>query len=131
MSKVTKKKPNEFMKKLNQFSNRMFEKSTGLTAPNTSDYEDESYVYNSSAPSSVYIQQLSGTQYVKQSVSFTNAFRAGFFFTLGCMVAGIIPFIIVYMILMGSLQQQTPKYVQQTPSIDQVVPDQNQDAPQQ
>ena len=53
------------------------------------------------------------------------------FFTLGCMVAGIIPFIIVYMILMGSLQQQTPKYVQQTPSIDQVVPDQNQDAQQQ
>ena len=47
------------------------------------------------------------------------------------MVAGIIPFIIVYMMLMGSLQQQTPKYVQQTPSIDQVVPDQNQDAPQQ
>lgn len=133
MSKVTKKKPNEFMKKLNQFSNRMFEKSTGLTVPNTSDYdyEDEPYVYNSLAPSSVYIQQSSGTQYVKQSVSFTNAFRAGFFFTLGCMVAGIIPFIIVYMILMGSLNQQTPKYVQQTPSIDQVVPDQNQDAPQQ
>ena len=48
MSKVIKKKPNEFMKKLNQFSNRMFEKSTGLTAPNTSDYEDEPYVYNSS-----------------------------------------------------------------------------------
>lgn len=64
-------------------------------------------------------------------MSFTNAFRAGFFFTLGCMVAGIIPFIIVYMMLMGSLQQQTPKYVQQTPSIDQVVPDQNQDAQQQ
>lgn len=35
MSKVTKKKPNEFMKKLNQFSNKMFEKSTGLVAPNT------------------------------------------------------------------------------------------------
>lgn len=70
MSKVTKKKPNEFLKKLNQFSNKMFEKSTGLTAPNTSDYEDEPYVYNSSAPSSVYIQQSSGTQYVKQSVSF-------------------------------------------------------------
>lgn len=80
MSKVTKKKPNEFLKKLNQFSNKMFEKSTGLTAPNTSEYEDEPYSYNSSAPSSVYIQQLSGTHYVKQSVSFTNAFRAGFFF---------------------------------------------------
>lgn len=124
MSKVTKKKPNEFMKKLNQFSNKMFEKSIGLVAPNTSEYEDEPYSYNSPAPSSVYIQQSSGTQYVRQSVSFTNAFRAGFFFTLGCMVAGIIPFIIVYMILMGSLNQQTP-------SIDQVVPDQNQDAPQQ
>lgn len=131
MSKVIKKKPNELMKRLNQFSNKMFEKSTGLRAPNTSDYEDEPYSYNSSAPSSVYIQQSSGTQYVRQSVSFTNAFRAGFFFTLGCMVAGIIPFIIVYMMLMGSLQQQTPKYVQQTPSIDQVVPDQNQDAQQQ
>ena len=131
MSKVTKKKPNEFLKKLNQFSNKMFEKSTGLTAPNTSEYEDEPYSYNSSAPSSVYIQQSSGTQYIRQSVSFTNAFRAGFFFTLGCMVAGIIPFIIVYMMLMGSLQQQTPKYVQQTPSIDQIVPDQNQDAQQQ
>lgn len=131
MSKVTKKKPNEFLKKLNQFSNKMFEKSTGLTAPNTSEYEDEPYSYNSSAPSSVYIQQLSGTHYVKQSVSFTNAFRAGFFFTLGCMVAGLIPFIIVYTMLMGSLQQQMPKYVQQTPSIDHVVPDQNQDAPQQ
>ena len=131
MSKITKKKPNEFMKKLNQFSNKMFEKSTGLTSPNTSEYEDEPYSYNPSAPSSVYIQQSSGTQHVRQSVSFTNAFRAGFCFTLGCMVAGIIPFIIVYMMLMGSLQQQTPKYVQQTPSIDQVVPDQNQDAPQQ
>lgn len=131
MSKVTKKKPNEFMKKLNQFSNRMFEKSTGLTAPNTSDYEDEPYSYNSSAPSSVYIQQSSGTHYVKQSVSFTNAFRAGFFFTLGCMVAGLIPFIIVYTMLMGSLQQQMPKYSQQTPSIEHVVPDQSQDVPQQ
>lgn len=80
MSKVTKKKPNEFMKKLNQFSNKMFEKSTGLVAPNTSEYEDEPYSYNSPAPSSVYIQQSSGTQYVRQSVSFTNAFRAGFFF---------------------------------------------------
>lgn len=130
MSKVTKKKPNEFLKKLNQFSNKMFEKSTGLIAPNTSEYEDEQYSYNSSAPSSVYIQQQSGTQYVKQSVSFTNAFRAGFFFTLGCMVAGIIPFIIVYMMLMGSLQQQTPKYIQQTPSIEQVVPDQSQDESQ-
>lgn len=119
---------NSFM---NQFSNKMFEKSKGLTAPNTSEYEDESYRYNSVAPSSVYIQQPSGTQYVRQSVSFTNAFRAGFFFTLGCMVTGIIPFIILYMMLMGSLQQQTPKYVQQTPSIDQVVPDQNQDAQQQ
>lgn len=98
-------------KKLNPFSNKMFEKSTGLTAPNTSEYEDEPYSYNSSAPSSVYIQQSSGTQYIRQSVSFTNAFRAGFFFTLGCMVAGIIPFIIVYMMLMGSLQQQTSKYV--------------------
>ena len=123
MSKVTKKKPNAFMKKLNQFSNQMFEKSTGLIAPNMSDHEDEPYNYNSSAPSSVYIQQSSGTQYVKQSVSFTNVFRAGFCFTLGCMVAGIIPFIIIYMILMGSLQQQTPKYIQQTPSIEQVVPD--------
>ena len=30
MSKVTKKKPNEFLKKLNQFSNKMFEKINGL-----------------------------------------------------------------------------------------------------
>lgn len=80
MSKVIKKKPNELMKRLNQFSNKMFEKSTGLRAPNMSEYEDESYVYNSLAQSSVYIQQSSGIQYVKQSVSFTNAFRAGFFF---------------------------------------------------
>lgn len=130
MSKVTKKKPNEFMKKLNQFSNRMFEKSTGLTAPNTSDYEDEPYNYNVPTQSSVYIQQPSDKQYIKHSISFTNAFRTGFFFTLGCMVAGIIPFIIVYMILMGSLQQQTPKYIQQTPSIEHVVPDQSQDGAQ-
>lgn len=130
MSKVTKKKPNAFMKKLNQFSNRMFEKSTGLTAPNTSDYEDEPYNYNVPTQSSVYIQQPSDKQYIKHSISFTNAFRTGFFFTLGCMVAGIIPFIIVYMILMGSLQQQTPKYIQQTPSIEQVVPDQSQDGQQ-
>lgn len=110
----------------------MFEKSTGLIAPNTSDYEDEPYSYNALTQSSVYIQQPSGTQYVKQSVSFTNAFRACFFFTLGCMVAGIIPFIIVYMILMGSLQQQTPKYSQQISSIEHVVPDQSQEGtPQQ
>ena len=74
MSKVKKKKPNDFMKRLNNFSNKMFEKSTGLVAPNTSDYEDEPYSYNSLAPSSVYVQQSFGTQYVKQSVSFTFQF---------------------------------------------------------
>lgn len=79
MSKVEKKKPNEFMKSLNNFSNKMFEKSTGLTAPNTSDYEDEPYSYNVPTQSSVYIQQPSDRQYIKHSISFTNAFRTGFF----------------------------------------------------
>lgn len=55
MSKVTKKKPNEFLKKLNQFSNKMFEKSTGLTALNTSNYEDEPYTYNVLTQLPVYI----------------------------------------------------------------------------
>lgn len=64
MSKVEKKKPNEFMKSLNNFSNKMFEKSTGLTAPNTSDYEDEPYSYNVPAQSPVYIQQPSDRQYI-------------------------------------------------------------------
>lgn len=79
MSQVKKKKPNEFMKCLNNFSNKMFEKSTGLTAPNTSDYEDEPYSYNAPTQSSVYIQQPSDRQYIKHSISFTNAFRTGFF----------------------------------------------------
>lgn len=126
MSKVEKKKPNEFMKSLNNFSNKMFEKSTGLTAPNTSEYENESYNYNVPTQSSVYIQQPSDRQYIKHSISFTNAFRTGFFFTLGCMVAAIVPFIITFMIVMALLAHQLasiPTHV--TPpssSVEQVVP---------
>lgn len=126
MSKVEKKKPNEFMKSLNNFSNKMFEKSTGLTAPNTSDYEDEPYSYNVLAQSPVYIQQPSDRQYIKHSISFTNAFRTGFFFTLGCMAVAIVPFIITFMSVMALLAHQLasiPTHV--TPpssSVEQVVP---------
>ena len=131
MSKVEKKKPNEVMRKLNQFSNKMFEKSTGLQAPNTSEYEDEPYNYNVPAQSSVYIQQPSERQYIKHSISFTNAFRTGFFFTLGCMVAAIVPFIITFMIVMALLAHESIPVPTQTTtsssSVEQVVPDQSQD----
>ena len=134
MSKVEKKKPNEFMKSLNNFSNKMFEKSTGLTAPNTSDYEDEPYSYNVPTQSSVYIQQPSDRQYIKHSISFTNAFRTGFFFTLGCMAAAIVPFIITFMIVMALLAHQSiPIPTDVTPpssSVEQVVPNQSQDESQ-
>lgn len=133
MSKVEKKKPNEVMRKLNQFSNKMFEKSAGLRAPNTSEYEDEPYNYNVPAQSSVYIQQPSERQYIKHSISFTNAFRTGFFFTLGCMAAAVVPFIITFMIVMALLAHQpTPIPTQPTTttsssSVEQVVSNQSQD----
>ena len=104
----------------------MFEKSTGLTAPNTSDYEDEPYSYNVLTQSSVYIQQPFDRQYIKHSISFTNAFRTGFFFTLGCMAAAIVPFIITFMIVMALLAHQSiPIPTDVTPpssSVEQVVP---------
>lgn len=107
------------MKSLNNFSNEMFEKSTGLTALNTSEYENEPYNYN--VPT-----QSSDRQYIKHSISFTNVFRTGFFFTLGCMAAAIVPFIITFMIVMALLAHQLaliPTHV--TPpssSVEQVVP---------
>ena len=69
---------------------------------------------------------MSDRQYIKHSISFTNAFRTGFFFTLGCMAAAIVPFIITFMIVMALLAHQSiPIPTDVTPpssSVEQVVP---------